>query len=642
MKNNKIHTNIYMATVYRLFVVMLLFQLSRLGFYLFNVDSFPDTTLPSYLKAMGGGVVFDLAALLYTNALFILLELIPFKIRYNKAYQQVAKYVFILTNSAALLANTVDYIYFKYTFRRTTSMVFGEFKNETNIGSLFGQFLADYWYLLFILVPLIWGMIWLYDRVIIEPSRIKSAILYYTLSLVLFALSIVLFIGGVRGGFAHSTRPITISNATEYTTHAGEEFIVLNTPFSIYRTIGEEKLKPYHFYDTDTLHTIYTPIHTPNSTPMRKKNVVIIIMESFGREYIGALNRDEQIADYKGYTPFLDSLIGESFYFRHAFSNGKKSIDAMASVLASIPSMTKPFVLSSYSHNKVTSINNLLKPEGYSTLFYHGAPNGSMGFLAFANKLGTERYVGKDEYNNDQDFDGMWAIWDEPFMQFMAHDLSTVQQPFVATLFTASSHHPYKVPAQYEGMFDKGNVPIHQVIGYSDKALREFFETAKQQPWYENTLFVITADHTNNEYYEKYKTPYGRYYIPIVFFTPDGELKGERHQVMQQIDILPTVLDYLSYDKPYFSFGTSMLNEGANDGFAIMYYNNLYNIYYENYLLLFDGERTIALYDYQNDWQLKKELSGSEVLVKEKMESKVKAFLQTYNDAMINDKMSGR
>lgn len=639
MTVRKIQTNIYIATLYRLAVMMLIFQISRLGFYLFNTDSFQDTTFTSYLKVMGGGVVFDLTALLYTNAVFILMELFPLKIRYNKVYQKIAKYLFIITNSLALLTNTIDYIYFKFTFRRTTSMVFSEFKNETQLSSLFGQFIADYWYLLFILIPLIWGMVWLYNRVAIKPLPIKSSIVYYALALVLFVVSIVLFIGGVRGGFSHSTRPITISNATEYITHSGEEFIVLNTPFSIYRTIGEEKLKPYHFYAADTLKTIYDPIHTPNGTPMRKKNVVILIMESFGREYVGELNKHENIADYKGYTPFLDSLIRESLYFRHAFANGKKSIDAMASVMASIPCFTKPFVLSAYSHNKVTSINNLLQPEGYNTLFYHGAPNGSMGFLAFSKKLGTESYVGKNEYNNDEDFDGIWSIWDEPFMQFMAHDLTTVKQPFVATLFTASSHHPFKVPAQYEGKFDKGNMPIHQVIGYSDMALREFFETAKQQPWYENTLFVITADHTNQEFYEKYKTAYGRHYVPIVFFTPDGELKGERLQTIQQIDILPTILDYLSYDKPYFSFGTSMLNEREEDAFAVTYYNSAYNVYYENYLLTFDGEKSTALYDYKNDWQLKDNLLEKETEVKDRMEAKAKAFVQTYNDAMIKDRM---
>lgn len=640
MAIKKIRTNIYLATIYRLAVMMLIFQISRLGFYLFNTDSFQDTTFTSYLKVMGGGVVFDLAALLYTNAVFILMELLPFRIRLNRIYQRTAKWLFVITNSAALLANTADYIYFKYTFRRTTSMVFSEFKNETNFGSMFWQFLSDYWYLLFILVPLVWLMIWLYDRVELKPIRIKSQIGYYSLSAAMFALGIFLFVGGVRGGYAHSTRPITISNATEYITYSGEEFIVLNTPFSIYRTIGEEKLKPYNFYDTDSLKAIYDPIHEPgDSTAMRKKNVVILIMESFGREYIGELNKDENIPDYKGYTPFLDSLMRESLYFRHAFANGKKSIDAMASVMASVPCMTKPFVLSAYSHNKLTSVNNLLKPEGYNTLFYHGAPNGSMGFLAFSKKLGTEKYLGKHEYNNDTDFDGMWAIWDEPFMQFMAHDLSTQKQPFVATLFTASSHHPYKVPSQYEGKFDKGDIPIHQTIGYSDMALREFFETAKKQPWYDNTLFVITADHTNEEFYDKYKTPYGRHYVPIVFYTPDGELKGERLQTMQQIDILPTILDYLSYDKPYFSFGTSMLHEREEDAFAVTYYNNAYNIYYEDYLLIFDGEKSTALYNYKSDWQLKENLLDREKELKEKMESKAKAFVQTYNDAMINDLM---
>ncbi|MEG2281819.1 MAG: sulfatase-like hydrolase/transferase [Rikenellaceae bacterium] len=637
---NKIETNIYIATIYRFIVMMLIFQISRLGFYLFNIDSFSDTSFSSYLKVMRGGFVFDLAALLYTNAIYIVLEFFPFKIRENKRYQKVAKYIFIITNSAALIVNTVDYIYFKYTFRRTTSMVFNEFKNETNIGSMFWQFFADYWYLLFVIVPLIYLMIWLYDRVVIGHTKIKSKLLYYPISLFMLALAIFLFIGGVRGGYAHSTRPITISNATEYITNAGEEFIVLNTPFSIYRTIGQEKLNEYHFYDTDTLKTIYSPIHTPkDTTSMNKKNVVVIILESFGREYVGALNKDENIKDYKGYTPFLDSLIGESLYFKHAFANGKKSIDAMASIMASIPSFTKPFILSAYSHNKFASLNSLLGGEGYTTAFYHGAPNGSMGFLAFSKKIGTELYIGKDEYNNDNDFDGMWAIWDEPFMQFMAHNLSTLQEPFAATLFTASSHHPYKVPAKYEGSFDKGNIPMHQAIGYSDMALRKFFETAKKQGWYENTIFVITADHTNLEYYDMYKTTYGRFYIPIVFYTPNGDLKGEREQTIQQIDILPTILEYLSYDKPFFSFGTSLLTESEEDAFAVTYYNSEYEIYYGDYLLTFNGEKSTALYDYKHDWQLKDNLLDKEIEIRDKIERKGKAFLQTYNHAMINDKM---
>ncbi|MBE9488179.1 MAG: LTA synthase family protein [Bacteroidetes bacterium] len=635
----KIKLDIYSATALRLLIVMFIFQLSRLGFFISNIESFEKTTFTSYLNIMRGGIFFDLAAVLYMNIIFIAMEVIPFKFRHNKTYQTIAKWVFIIFNSVSIFVNTIDYIYFKYTFKRTTFMIFNEFKNEQNKGNMILEFIADYWYCVLLIILLILLMIWLYNRIEIKKPTIKKGIYYYLFCLAIMALSATLFIGGVRGGFAHSTRPITISNATEYSTNDGEEFIVLNTPFSVLRTMGEEKLPESKFFNKKELAELYSPIHMPTCDTMRKKNVVILILESFGKEYIGKLNENKNIENYKSYTPFLDSLIGESMYFEYSFSNGKKSIEAMPSVLASIPSLTKPFILSGYSQNKYNSINSRLKENGYTTLFYHGAPNGSMGFSAFANKIGTEYYVGKDEYNNDDDFDGLWSIWDKPFLDFMATDLSKRKAPFIATVFTASSHHPYKVPEEYEGKFDKGDIPMHQVIGYSDYALRNFFKRAKEQDWYKNTLFVFTADHTNLNFYKEYSTPAGRYSIPILFFTPNGELKGKRNETIQQADITPTILDYLNYNKPYFSFGTSKLKPSEDMHIAVIYYNNHYYGYNNNYLMIFDGTKNIGMYDYMLDVNLNHDISEEQPELENEMENKMKAFVQTYNNSLIHDKM---
>src|SRR5690606_7384717 len=184
-----------------------------------------------------------------------------------------------------------------------------------------------------------------------------------------------------------------------------------------------------------------------------------------------------------------------------------------------------------------------------------------MGFLGFSNILGFDKYFGKTEYNNDSDFDGVWGIWDEPFFQYFNRELGMQRQPFMATLFSVSSHEPYKVPQQYDGKFPKGRVNIHQTIGYTDFALKRFFEEARKQPWYENTIFVLVADHGNTIYYDEYKKEMMRNTVPILFFTPSGKYKGINREWAQQIDIYPTLLDMIGYEKPFRSWGRSLISD---------------------------------------------------------------------------------
>jgi phosphoglycerol transferase MdoB-like AlkP superfamily enzyme len=142
-----------------------------------------------------------------------------------------------------------------------------------------------------------------------------------------------------------------------------------------------------------------------------------------------------------------------------------------------------------------------------------------MGFLGFGNILGYNHYYGKTEYNNDEDFDGVWGIWDEPFFQFFSKTLTTKKQPFMATLFSVSSHEPYKVPEKYKNKFPKGTVNIHESIGYTDYALKQFFATAKKQPWYNNTIFVFVADHCNMIAYDEYKKEFNKHTCYIVLYS---------------------------------------------------------------------------------------------------------------------------
>lgn len=618
--------------------LLLLYALLRLGFFAFNSALFPQVDTPSLLKMLIGGVKFDTVAILYVNILFVLLQVLPFPFKYNLIYQNICKWVFVFTNSIGAALSLIDYAYYPFTLKRTTGTVFGQFSNEQNLVKLTFDFILDYWYLVVAFIGVVFLLSWCYDRIEIKrPSRVGWKF-YLTQSLSFLAV-IFLFIGGVRGGWAHSTRPITLSNAGDYVKNPEEMSIVLNTPFSILKTLKAIRLQEKNYFSETELNQIYPVIHQPSdSSGFRKLNVVFLILESFGKEYIGALNKQIDNGNYEGYTPFLDSLIAESFTFNRSYANGRKSIDALPSVITGVPSVGEPFVLSIYSSNKTTSIAKLLGDEGYETAFFHGAPNGSMGFSAYTQLAGIKHYYGKNEYGDDADFDGIWGIWDEPFMQFMARKIDEMPQPFFAGFFSLSSHHPFKVPARYQNVFPKGPLPLHEPIGYTDHALRQFFNRASKSDWYNNTLFVLCADHTSLSHLPEYQTLPNTFAIPIVFYYPGGDLKGTSDRLIQQIDIMPTVLNYLHYPKPYFAFGFDAF-DNTRDNFVVNTIGGTFNFFQGDYFMTYDGQKPTGLYNLRKDATLKDNLVDRNLTVQDSLQQKMQAFIQQYNYGMIHNKL---
>ena len=451
-------------------------------------------------------------------------------------------------------------------------------------------------------------------------------------------------IAGIRGGFTTAVRPITISNANQYVNRPTEAALVLNTPFSIYRTIGKAVfVVPEYYQDANEMVSIYNPVHVPSDTmPMIKKNVVILIVESFGREYIGALNKTLENGRYKGYTPCVDSLINKSITFTHSFCNGRKSIDGMPSILSSIPMFVEPFFLTPASMNHVSGIASLLTTEGYQTAFFHGAQRGSMGFMAFARSTGFQEYYGREDYNDDSrfggdnDFDGMWAIWDEPFLQYYCTKMSEMKEPFMTAVFTASSHHPFAIPEKYKQRFPEEHLQIHKCIRYTDMALGKFFATASRQPWFKNTIFVLTSDHTNMSNHDYYQTDLGGFCSPIIIYEPGREAEIQ-DKIAQQIDILPTVMGMLHYQKPYVAFGVDLFETPADDTWAVNYLNGIYQYVKHGHVLQFDGQKTKAVYAL-TDSLMHYDVQG-QIPEQPQMERELKAIIQQYMERMTQDRL---
>lgn len=656
------------AVVWNLLLAYVVYTLARLVFTWENWNLYAENMTTAHLvELLRGGLVFDTSAILYTNALWVLLVLVLCAVqsvaRPHVRASRGLKVLFVGVNIVALALNLCDAVYFRYSMRRTTTTIFQEFQNESNLGSIFMKEAVAHWYFFVLAAVVAWALWKGYRHPSYPPA--KKRLLTKTpgapkwVRVAGAVLSLVVFvpfcIAGMRGGWTRDVRPITVSNANNYCDRSTEAGIVLNTPFALIRTIGKNLFEVPAYYSAQELERIYSPVHHPQPGAnaadslqgMRRKNVVVIIIESFGREYIGYYNR--HIKGYQGYTPFVDSLLSAegALTFRHSYCNGRKSIDGMPSILSSIPMFVEPFFLSPYSVNNVGGLADCLGRKGYQTAFFHGAERGSMGFMAFARATKFQQYYGREDYasdprtGGDKDFDGWWGIADEPFMQYFCTKMTEMEEPFMTAIFTLSSHHPFRVPEPYKDVFKEENpdMPILKVIRYTDMALQHFFAAARRQHWFQNTIFVITSDHTNMSQLPEYATDLGGFASPVIFYDPSGQMgSGKSDAIAQQIDIMPTLLGHLGYDEPYVAFGIDLLHTPADSTWAVNYLNGTYQYVKHGHVLQFDGQSTRAVYSL-DDRLMKNNLAGKWAL-QPQMERELKAIIQQYMERMTQDRLT--
>ncbi len=629
----------YKIFLYRLFLVFFFYQLARILFYLYNTDLIAIDSVTDFFNICYRGFAFDTTAILYINSLFILLSVFPLVLNTTKTYQKVLFYVYFITNLIAYALNFVDFIYYKFTQTRTTTAGLESLENESNKMGLLFVFLKDYWhvFVLFSVVSFIW--IKLYKVAgFKEYKKANPSLGYFLTSIVAILITAGLSIGGIRGDFKHSTRPITLVDASRHVSVLSHADMVLNTPFALIRTINKNYFKKQNSIPEAVVLDVLKPIKQYNREVEGKPNVIILIVESLSREYIGAFNKKMGIKNHESFTPFLDSLSAKSLIFPNTFANGRKSIHGMSSVLAGIPSFKVAYTSSPFANQDTQSIVSVLNDMDYDTSFFHGAPNGSMGFLGFGNILGFDHYYGKTEYNNDDDFDGLWGIWDKPYLKHVNTVLAEKKEPFMATIFTLTSHSPYVVPKEAKGKFPKGYRPIHQCVGYTDNALKDFFNNAKNQDWYKNSIFVITGDHGNQIYYKDYMKAVNRSVVPIIVFKPNSNLVGEDYSLAQQIDIYPTLTDLVGYKKPIRSWGRSLMNDSIVEPFAVTHNGLNMQLQQGQYIYAMDSQKEIGFYNIK-DKGLEYPLTNVSDSIKNVLRIKAKSFVQDYMNRIIDKKL---
>lgn len=610
-------------------LLLLFYFLTRSFFYVLNSDYFLHQDASSIAYAFLHGVRFDASsiALMNTPIVLALFVLVLFN-KFNLFTARLTATYFVTVNTLALAINLIDAVYFPYTGRRSGPEIMSMMRD---VSTQIPQLLQQYWWLIIlglgVLVVFVFGLLKIKRK--IKP--IETGIPMYLAVCSLIFISFV-FMG--RGGL--QAKPIRSLHAYSWpVSDLGP--LVLNTSFTLMKEKTVEMKRMRFFEDHQAALSAldkpqWVPVENVAGSP---KNVVIIILESFGLEYFGPPY------GLKSYTPFLETLAEKGRFFPMGVANGRRSIEAIPSILAGVPSlMSEAFMRSPFQSNKVYGLGELVKPYGYHTAFFHGAKNGSMYFDDTTFRLGFDEYFGLDQYPEAEGFDGQWGIFDEPFLQYSAQQMNAFKTPFLSSIFTISSHPPYTLPEQYEETFTEGEIPMHKVVQYTDWALQKFFETAATMDWFDNTLFIITADHTSDNYDKRFATPLGRHQIPIILYHPKGDVPPQQMlEIAQQVDIPATVIDYLNLPESdkLMPFGRSLLRS-SEDSDAIVKEDGAYWLLHngESMKLTIDDDILYVRSPLPSSFMLKQNLKSS--LSDEALKQRLNAYVQLYINGLIDNK----
>ena len=619
--------------VARLLLLISCYVVIRFLFLVFNSHHYSKFTGGEIAAAFLQGLRYDISALLLLNIPLTLLALSPAVILPNSFYNRFSHWLFLLLNIPFVAFNIIDIEYYNFTGRRLTIEVFafsGEATQQTD------QFIVNYWYLALIFIFFTFVKYYFSRRFTTNTTPnaaassnrwAKKFFKHAGVTLAVLAFTVI----GIRGGLQKKV----LKPAHAYMLgHADLGALALNSTFTLLQSLKKRGLSPVHYFSDDQLAAkeIPAPQLTYRTAP-QKYNVVVLILESMATEFWGAANT------YKGYTPFLDSLAKKSLFFKNNFANGRRSIEALPSILLGVPSMmATPVAISNYQQNNWKGLAHILSDNGYDTSFFHGAVKGTMYFDAISAMVGLEDYHPLERYpEKDKHFDGNWGIYDEPFLQYMVSELSKKSQPFFSTVFTISTHQPYHVPPDFEGRFPKGTLKIHESVGYVDYAVKRFFEAAEKQPWFQNTLFVITADHTQMSESEHYNSALGGFMVPLLFYHPGREIKApDTDRITQHTDILPSILDYVGVQATELPlFGRSVF-DSQTEGEALLHLDGNYWLVRKNQFLQYNpANETHNLYSF-SDKEQKRPLQDETA---EDFKKRIQAYIQYFHNALIEDKL---
>jgi phosphoglycerol transferase MdoB-like AlkP superfamily enzyme len=566
------HKNAYSRMLLIFLACMLPFTLMRLVLYLAYHNDFRSLGVLQVIEAFAVGLRFDVSMVAMVIGLPLLLMLmLPFRWAHHVYWQRLWGWFIFITLLLMTFMMAADTIYFGVVHRHVGAEIN---TISSDMASMAMLALSQYSGALFLfgLIAVAGAFFWRYltHHIPAAPNRIGLRLISILVGLLLLS---ILGRGGITG------KPISVGEAF-FSNSLGQGYLALNGAFAIARALNDIAPPPKVFMPQaeaierthDYLAGKGTPFYDRNyplyrqagaGTQKNKPNVVVLMLESWGAIHVDAMRKQMNLPPL-GVTPNFDSLAKQGRLYTHFYANGQRSIQGAAAVLAGLPTLPgMPFLGEGLEQNQQSFLGEIAQSQGYETIFLQSSDRRSLRFDAIAARAGFSTYLGNEdipELHQHKKAASTWGTWDHNTFQEASKRFAAAHKPFLGYVFTSTSHVPWLIPDNRWRKYtsDSDLDKSLNALYYADWALGELIAAAKQAGYYDNTIFVLTADHAN-EFVDNVENVPNLFHIPLLIVGP-GIKSGIDERVGSQFDILPTIVDIAGWSTAYAGLGRSLMD----------------------------------------------------------------------------------
>ncbi len=605
--------------------ILALATLTRIVFHVLNISLLNGFGFGETLKIYCVGVYYDIATFFMLSppvfTLFIMKSIWKKPLLHTLFQWSIRLVLFIFS-----LLNITDAAYFRFSHHRMEYydlMIAGD-SWDTISSEIPKQYLLIT--VTIIIIILLIRCVFFVARHSLSSKGLLQVVVLYGISFLIFVLG-------------KDFKPTSPREATLYVPAEAAD-LSLNTPinlfYSYYAKSSQEQITARDYFPSDYILEHASLKHHYPTKQWEPKNIVIILLESFSHSFLEVGN------PYKAPTPFLDSIKQHSMDMRFGFSGGYTSSQGLSCIATSVPNFIEfPFFYSRYRGIKYDSYIEILTAKGYHSSFFFGGNKDHFGFEKALSGFGIDHFYSGEDFGDPHQHDGHWGIYDGPFLTYFAEKLKTFPKPFFSIFFNLSSHYPFALPPDADSNLYRNNkITAHRSIRYVDQMLAKFFDSIKNEDWYDQTLFLFMGDHVSKEQDEEKYNRISRYRIPIFIYAPDGSLQQSIPSAAEHIDIGPTILSLLGYAEPFYSFGKNLTTHHQNPGVMQYLSSNVYQYIDSQYIIEYDENKQIisSVYDHVSDPTLQENLADGFFLYSH-YDSIIKLKLQNYSFRILEDRI---
>jgi len=581
-------------TLYSGLALLVMYTLLRVALLVYNRELIGDTPAAAFVEAFHNGLRFDLRVVVYACAP-LLIALLSTRTMLARIWQRVWLTLFA---SITLFLGLAELDFYKEFHQRLNSLVFQYLQEDqaTVMSMLWNGFpVARYLIAWVVITGLLWWMFSRFDRASrakgpVALGAARPAVAWYWRVSVFFLCVLIAVIAArghlrqgppLRWGDAYTTESMFANqlglNGTLTLVSAAQATFGAHRDNTWKSTMQDEQARQItrdmlltpddQLVDADSaaIRRIYTP---PSDKTLPIRNVVVILMESFAGHSVGALGAPGNI------TPYFDKLSQEGLLFDRFFSNGTHTHQGMFATMACFPNLPsfEYLMRTPEGAHKFSGLPQLLSARGYDNLYVY---NGNFQWdnqSGFFSNQGMTHFIGREDFVDPVFMDPTWGVSDQDMFDRGALELKTNygQKPFYALLQTLSNHTPYALPKDLpvERVMIDGKEDLHRTaMRYSDWALGQFFEKARKEPYFNQTLFVIVGDHGYVAPDQLTDIDLHRFNVPLLLLAPGIQEKFGKvsHTVGTQIDIVPTIMGRLGGETRHQCWGRDLLNLPEGD-----------------------------------------------------------------------------